>query len=106
VPNTHALAWYAPLWERDLRQPPIPPVADPRKEPPVESIPLPILLATLVEPQGRYAHFQGRSGKPEMKGLHETIDRFRIQAIEPGRVQLQDQDALVWVAIPNSKEPK
>jgi hypothetical protein len=106
MPAAHALAWYAPLWERDLKQSPIPPVLEPQKATPVESVPLPILLATLVEPHGRYAHFQSRSGKPEMKGLHETIDRFRIQAIEPGRVQLQDHDALVWVAIPKTKEPK
>lgn len=100
-PTTHELAWYAPLWERDLKQPPIPPAAPPQAAPSAP-IQLPVLLATLVEPQGRYAHFQGRSGAAEMKGLNETIDRFKVRAIEPGRVQLESDAGLVWVQIPKS----
>lgn len=101
LPATHELAWYAPLWERDLKQPPIPPVAPPPVAPSAP-IQLPILLATLVESQGRYAHFQGRSGLAEMKGLNETIDRFKVRAIEPGRVQLEGDSGLVWVQIPKA----
>lgn len=99
----HDLAWYAPLWERDLKQPPIPPVVQ-RPTTPSTPVQLPVLLATLVEPHGRYAHFQGRTGAAEMKGLDETIDRFKVRAIEPGRVQLEGDSGLVWVQIPKAKE--
>lgn len=99
--TTRDLAWYAPLWERDLKQPPVPSVvADPEPESRREPGPVPTLLATLVESQARYAHLIGRSGKVQLKGIDETIDQFRVQAIEPGRVQLQDGSGVLWIEIP------
>ncbi len=97
------LAWYAPLWERDLKQPPIPPPVSEPQERSVDTGPLPTLLATLIEPEGRYAHFAGPSGRARLKSVDETIDRFRVRAIEPGRVQLEDNGQIIWVEIPRPK---
>lgn len=102
-PVAHELAWYAPLWQRDLKQPPIPRKAAKPTERPRESGPLPRLLATLVEPHARYAHLVDRSGKMQLKGIDEVIHQYRVRAIEPGRVQLQDGERLVWVEIQKRK---
>ena len=102
VAVSHDLAWYAPLWERDLKQPAIS-KQGPAPAPTVEG-PVPTLLATLVEPDGRFAHLVGRSGNPQMKTIDESIDQFRVRAIEPGRVQLQTGERQVWVEIPKSKD--
>lgn len=100
----HELAWYAPLWKRDLKQPPIPrKVVESTKEA-VPSGPLPTLLATFVEPSARYAHLIGHDGKAEMKKINDSIDRFVVLAIEPGRVQLQSGDGVVWVEMPEPKD--
>jgi hypothetical protein len=104
-PKVHDLAWYAPLWQRDLKQPPIPRAVEEQpaaREP--DPGPLPALVATLIEPNARFAHLRDQSGKAQLKGLGDAIDRFRIKAIEPGRVQLQDGDRLVWVQIPKRKK--
>lgn len=99
------LAWYAPLWERDLKQPPIPPAtpAEP-EEPATPSGPIPQLLATLVEPAGNYAHLVGRQGTVELKAVGDHIDGFRITAIEPGRVQLEDGERTVWIEVPRGED--
>ena len=103
-PGAHDLAWYAPLWERDLKQPPIPPAVT---EPPVErqedSGPVPTLLATLVEPDARYAHLRDPAGRVRLKQIDEAIGRFRVAAIEPGRVKLDDGRREVWIEVPKRK---
>ena len=100
--SEHDLAWYSPLWTRNLKEPPLPkdvpqPAVTP--EPPKN---LPVLLATLVETQGRYAHFASPSGPPRLRGVDEVIDDYRVLEIEPGRVKLQRSNQLVWVEIPKS----
>lgn len=103
----HDLSWYAPLWQRDLKQPPIPAVvAELRAKPRPKPGPMPTLVATLVEPQARYAHFVDRSGKVELKGIDEFINEFRVRAIEPGRVQLQEGERVVWIEIPKRGDRK
>ncbi len=101
-PKKHELAWYAPLWQRDLKQPPIPSVAKQliKRE---ESGPTPTLIATLVEPKGRFAHLRGKTGRLQLKGIDEYVDDFQVRAIEPGRVQLQNGHGVFWVTIPKSK---
>ncbi len=96
-----ALAWYAPIWERDLKQPLVPPPPD--QAPPPETTDAPVLLATLVDAQGRFAHFAGPGGRPELRGLDEGIGGFVVRSIEPGRVQLAQGDRLVWVELPKSE---
>lgn len=100
--SEHELAWYSPLWTRNLKEPPIPkeiPQSAPTPEPPRN---LPVLLATLVESEGRYAHFASPSGNPRLRSVDELIDDYRVLAIEPGRVQLQRSNKLVWVEIPKT----
>lgn len=98
--QAHALAWYAPLWERELKQPPIPPVVSAEPEDtPVPSGPVPRLLATLVEPAGSYAHLIGRKGAVELKAVGDLVDGFRVTAIEPGRVQLDDGKRTIWIEV-------
>ena len=101
----HALAWYAPLWERDLKQPPIPPAAPTEPEAaPASSGPVPRLLATLVEPAGSCAHLIGRQGAVELKAVGDLIDGFRVTAIEPGRVQLDDGKRTIWIEVPRRED--
>ncbi len=100
-----ALAWYAPLWERDLKQLPVPSAGEQPDPAPDSSDSLPTLLATFVEPGGCYAHFIRKNGRVEFKGLNETIGAFQVMAIEPGRVELRDGDRSVWVEIPRPEKP-
>ncbi len=97
------LAWYAPLWERDLAQPMVdPPFQQPAQQPQPTS-PLPHLVATLVDAEFRYAHLADRQGAVRLLEQDETIDGYRVTAIETDRVQLQRGDALVWVEVPKEK---
>ncbi len=100
--TSHELAWYAPLWQRDLKQPPVPPVVTVKtKKPEPPKGPVPTLEATLVDSQGRFAHLRDRSGRLRLRGIGDSIDRFVVRAIEPGRVQLEREDRLVWVDLPH-----
>ncbi len=104
MPN-HELQWYAPLWERDLKQPPLPPtVAEPSEESKPAPGPIPALLATFVEPRASYAHLIDSQGKVHLKTIDDVLDHFRVLAIEPGRVRLQNGDGIVWVAMPEPKD--
>lgn len=98
----HDLAWYAPLWQRDLRQPPIPPVQDGAPKP-APSRPMPSVLATFVDHDRPLAHLIGQAGKPELLSLNDTLDGFTLVAIEPGRVQLESGSERRWVEMPKPK---
>lgn len=101
----HTLSWYAPLWQRDLKQPPIQPATSTEPEgASAPSGPVPKLLATLVEPAGSYAHLIGRQGAVELKAVGDLIDGFRIAAIEPGRVQLDDGKRTIWIEVPRRED--
>lgn len=99
-PAARDLAWYAPLWERDLRQPPIPPapLAAPPGAAPAQTMPR--LVATFVEGGVRFAHFTDGNGRAQLKAIDESVGRFRVAAIEPGRVQLADGADAVWLEVP------
>lgn len=100
VEERRGLDWYAPLWQRDLRQPPIPP-AQPAPQRPAEGRePLPKLVTTFVERESRYAHFLDPQGKLRFCGLDERVGSFRVAAIEPGRARLVDGDFAVWIEMP------
>jgi hypothetical protein len=95
----HELGWYAPMWERNLKQPPVPRNVETSPQPQQPPSPLPALVATLVEPKGSYAHFSA-GGRLELKGVNETVAGYRIVSIEPGRVQLEQDQRLVWLELP------
>ena len=97
----HALAWYAPLWERDLKQPPIPPA--PASVTPAAPRAAPSVLATFVSREQPYAHLIGQAGKAELLTLDDVLDGFRLVAIEPGRVQLESGRERVWIEMPKPK---
>ena len=100
VQTNHDLAWYAPLWERDLKQPPIPPTTAPSAQPEVADGPVPTLLATCVEQNARYAHLRFTDGRVRMTRVGDSVGRFRIAAIEQGRVRLIDGESGLWIEIP------
>jgi hypothetical protein len=100
------LPWYAPLWQRDLKQPPIPPVVQQAEPPaPRPTGPTPVLIATFVEDGRQYAQLAGPGGTTHMLGVGEEIDGLRVSRIEPGRVQLQEGDRTVWIELPDA-EPR
>ena len=75
------LAWYAPLWERDLAQPMVdPPLQQPTQQPQPTS-PLPHLVATLVDAEFRYAHLADRKGALRLLECDETTDGYGVTAI-------------------------
>lgn len=95
------LDWYACIWQRDLRQPPIPPVADQQDQAPTQPAPpLPRLLGTFVEPGGRWACFLTSEGRTRTCKIDEVVSAYRITAIEPGRVQLARAGDTQWVELP------
>ncbi|MEK6674124.1 MAG: hypothetical protein AABZ47_00550 [Planctomycetota bacterium] len=99
-----SLEFYAPLWERDLKQPPIPASSiSPPPIPPKES--LPSLLATFVAPDGRYAHFSDGNGRVAFKTVEDEVSGFRVATIEPGRVRLINGTLDLWLEVPKPREP-
>jgi len=96
--------WYAPIWQRDLRQPPIPPKLDKKANTPQAPPPsLPRLLGTFVEPDTCWAHFLTSDGRMRVCKVNETIGTFRVVAVEPGRAQLALGADLHWVDVPRPK---
>ncbi|MCP4589437.1 MAG: hypothetical protein GY842_01705 [bacterium] len=97
---------YASIWERDLRQPPIPPAPQSQKKPKAKAKPpppLPALLGTFVEPETSWAHFRTRSGRERILRPGAVIDRYTVVSIEPGRVRLQSGEDYHWVDVPKPK---
>ena len=98
------LGWYAPIWQRDLRQPPIPPPVETEPQTPqAPRRPLPRLLGTFVESDARWAHFATRDGRTRVCKVNESIEDFRVAAIEPGRAQLTHGGSMHWVEVPRPK---
>lgn len=94
------LAWFAPIWQRDLHQDLFPQKPQPVPVQAKPASPPPVLLATMVEPHHRLAHFAGRDGRLQLLGIDDVVADYRIVAIEPGRVQLISGAASLWVEVP------
>lgn len=107
--DTHAQAkpldWYAPLWQRDMNQSPVPKAVPSPAPSPAVTAAAPILLATFVDGDHRYAHLRGASGHVHFTEVEESVDRFRVMAIEPGRVQLKKGQAELWIELPREGTP-
>lgn len=97
--TSHPLSWYAPLWQRDFRQSPVPSDVTERPEatPPSE---LPRLLGTFVEPDRQFAHFRTESGKTCVRTINGTVDAYRVVAIQTGRAQLRHGAESYWIEAP------
>ncbi|MCC7291865.1 MAG: hypothetical protein IT449_07380 [Phycisphaerales bacterium] len=102
VPDAHDLAWYAPLWERDLKQPPVP-VVEEAKPAPARARSAPSVLATFVHSDASYAHLIGQAGKAELLVVDDSLDGYRLVAIEPGRVQLERGHERFWIEMPKPR---
>lgn len=102
APAAPELAWYTPLWERDLKQPPVPPQAPPAAAMPESG--LPTLLATCVSPQAHLVHFIDSGGKIRMRSAGQRIEGYVILTIEAGRVELQRGEQRVWLDVPRRRE--
>lgn len=98
------LAWYAPLWERDLRQPPIPPAPVPEPTPVIIPSEAPRLVATFVDEQKRFAHLMDRDGKLLFKEINDEVAGYRVASIEPGRVELAAGTRTVWIEVPKRRD--
>ena len=96
------LAWYAPFWQRDFRQPPIPASAELQQTapPPRE---LPQLLGTFVESGQRYGHFHTAAGKTRVHPVGGVIDSCEIVAIESGRALLKRGSESYWIDVPRPR---
>ena len=92
------LSWYAPLWQRDFRQEPLPSTEHVDQEaPPPE---LPRLLGTFVEREKIYAQFLTRAGSLRLYGHGQVVDAYEIVAIEAKRVCLRANDTDYWLELP------
>lgn len=93
------LSWYAPLWERNLRQPLFEPTAatESAPAPPPE---LPLLVGTIVEPGRSFAHLRTRDGRTVVKPVRAIVESYEVMAIESGRVQLRHGNNDYWVCVP------
>ena len=104
--SSKPLEWYAVIWQRDLRQPPVPPKTDAEQQTPEPPpVPLPKLLGTFVEQDDRWAHFVTDDGKTRICKLNDAIAAFRVLAIEPGRAQLANGADRHWVEVPKPDGP-
>ncbi len=103
-PSARDLAWYAPLWQRDLKQPPIPPAPRRVAAPSKQRESLPVLLATLIQDDSCFAHFRNRRGEAQLRAVSELIDTYEVLAIEAGRVQLRRGDDSLWVELPKENQ--
>ena len=99
TPTPKDLSWYAPLWERDLKSLP----AKPPTPAPTPQGPVPTLLATFVEPGARFVHLLDARGRLQFRAVGESVDRFVVAAVEPGRVQLQDDHERFWLEMPSPR---
>lgn len=102
--DAHPLAWYAPIWQRDLRQPPVDPApkAAPRKR---KRMPKPepvrvTLLGTIVERDQRFGVFRNEQGVIVVKRLQDEIDQFTIARIDRGRAELVRGSRTVRITVP------
>lgn len=101
VAESRPLEWYSVTWQRDLRQPPIPPnvettEADRQALPPS----LPRLLGTFIEADQCWAHFVRPDGRTRVCRVEATIGEFRVVAVETGRAQLAYGEERYWVEVP------
>lgn len=103
LPKTE-LAWYAPLWQRDLAQPMVDPPAEVTTQPSRPTGPVPRLVATLIDSDSRYAHLSGQRGDVQLLEQNSVIDGYRIAAIESDRVQLQRGESAIWVEVPKERK--
>lgn len=97
------LAWFAPLWQRDWRQSPIPPSVEPPEERPTPPPELPHLLGTFLEAGQSFAHFRRHDGRTQLCSLNALIDDYEVTAIETNRVHLRRNDETYWVEVPKRK---
>jgi hypothetical protein len=96
------LSEYSPIWQRDLRQSPLPPEARTAKDtaPPKPPVPLPRLLGTFSEQADAWAHLVGHKGRSRILRTGDRITGYTLVTIEPGRVQLQNGSREYWVEVP------
>lgn len=105
VVSNPALAWYAPIWTRDLRQPPIEPkpsgiavAPQPAPPPPPPKIKL---LGTVVEPGDCYGLFADEAGRLTLKRLDEHVGEYRVRQVERGKAQIEGPAGQVWLTMPD-----
>ena len=104
VVQTKPLSWYAPVWTRDLRQPPFEPrpikeVVKPKKPAP-PAPPSVRLLGTVVEANKRFGLFVDSKNKLLVCRPNDTIDGYMVMAIERGKAEIKNQQRSAWLKMP------
>ncbi len=92
------LSWYAPLWQRDLRQSlqaqaPLVAQADP-------AIELPKLLGTFLEQERVYAQLETADGRAKLYASGDTVGPFTLTVVESTRVCLRQGTDEYWLELP------
>ena len=93
------LSWYAPLWQRDLRQSllsqPQAPVAE--SDPAIE---LPTLLGTFLEQDRVYAQLLTADGRAKLYASGDAVGPFTLTVVESTRVCLRQGTDEYWLELP------
>ena len=92
------LSWYAPLWQRDLRQslqPQAPVVA--QADPAIE---LPKLLGTFLEQDRVYAQLLTTDGRAKLYASGDAVGPFTLTVVESARVCLRQGTDEYWLKLP------
>jgi hypothetical protein len=101
----YGLSFYQPLWQRDLRQPPIPPSPPAPLEapPPPPPLELPRLVGTFVEAGAAYGHFEMRDGRTRIQSLDSKLEGYDVAAIQDGKAKLTHGSNEYWLEVPRHK---
>lgn len=103
-PQLLDLEAYRPLWQRDLRQPPIPPEPKPaelpQRPPPPE---LPRLVGTFIDAETAYGNFETRDGRLRVRSVEDEVAGYRVVAIEQRRAKLVLGAKEYWIELPRAK---
>ena len=102
--DVRSLTWYAPIWQRDLRQPPVDPApkaAPPKRKQKPRPEPVRVtLLGTIVERDQRFGVFRDEQGHIVVKRLQDQIDQFTIARIDRGHAELVRGSRIVRITVP------
>ena len=100
------LSSYSPLWNRNLRQSPLPPTiaetTTKQNQLQLQQL-LPVLMGTFVEGTGGWAHLASPRNRLIVAKQNDVVDGYELVSIEPGKVQLQYGTDSFWLEI---KQPE
>ncbi|MCZ6654718.1 MAG: hypothetical protein O7D91_17040 [Planctomycetota bacterium] len=94
------LSWYAPLWQRDLRQSLQTQVQAPAVAQADPAIELPKLLGTFLEQESVYAQLETADGRAKLYASGDAVGPFTLTVVESTRVCLRQGTDEYWLELP------